>query len=484
VTNGLILPCDETAGRPSAANACPDRRGTLIATVAGSSLAFIVGSIVNVALPSMQETFGAGASGAQWIVNAYLLPLGALVLIGGAIGDHYGRKRVFQVGLAVFIIACLLCAAAPSFPVLLLGRALEGVGAAMIAPNSLAIIADGFSGRERGRAVGTWAAAGAGAGALAPVLGGLLVDGPGWRWTFVAVIPVAAYAFVVAARSVRESRADRGERAPLDWLGAGLAGTGLFALIWALIAMPERGTTRDVIGALVAGVVLLAAFLAVERRKGDGAMTPLALFADSSFSGLSLLTFFLYAALGGLMVLLPYVLIRDVGYGATAAGAALLPLPVLLGVLSRTAGGALADRIGTRSILTVGSLLVCFCFVLLSLMPADGVSYWRDVLPGLVVLSLGMSASVAPLTSAVLSSAGDRYSGVASGVNNAVARIAGLVATALLGLVLLGPVESLAAGFAAAALAGAGLSVLSAASAFILIRPEVVGARGSRAEEK
>ena len=347
----------------------------------------------------------------------------------------------------------------------------------MVAPTSLAIIADGFSGKARGRAVGTWAAAGAAAGALAPLFGGMLVDGPGWRWTFVAVVPLGIYAFVVAGSSVRESRADRIERAPLDWLGAGLVAAGLFALIWALIAMSERGATGAVVVALIVGLGLLAAFLAVEWRKGDGAMTPLALFANSSFSGLSLLTFFLYMALGGLLVLLPYVLIRDVGYAATAAGAAILPFPLVLGLLSRSAGGALADRLGTRSILTGGSLVVAAEFFLFSRMPADNVGYWRDIFPPLVVLAVGMAASVAPLTSAVLASADDRYSGVASGVNNAVARIAGLVATALLGLVLLGSPDSLATGFAAAASVGAALSLLSAASAFLLLRTDTVEAK-------
>lgn len=472
MSTALIPPCDETAGRP-ARRACPDQRGTLAATIAGSSLAFVMGSIVNVALPAMQESFGAGATGAQWIVNAYLLPLGALVLIGGALGDHYGRRRVFQAGLAIFTVACLLCALAPNFPILLAGRVLEGIGGALVAPTALAIIADGFSGAERRRAVGTWAAAGAAAGALSPVLGGLIVDGPGWRWTFAAVIPLALYAMLAAHRSVRESRADRGERAPLDWAGASLAAGGLLALIWGLIALPDRGATLPVTVALLAGAALLAAFVALEWSKGDRAMTPLALFAQSTFSGLSLLTFFLYMALGGLLVLLPYVLIRDIGYGASLAGAAILPFPLIMGLLSRSAGGALVDRFGTRSLLTAGSLLVAAGFLLFARLPAEGAGYWRDIFPALVVLALGMAASVAPLTAAVLSSAGERYSGVASAVNNAIARVAGLIATALLGLVLLGSAQSLAAGFAQAALAGALLSILSAASAFLLVRAEV-----------
>ncbi|MEJ6393499.1 MFS transporter [Gymnodinialimonas sp. 2305UL16-5] len=475
MTNALPLPC--TGEPPSLAHPsddCRDKRGTLIATIVGSSLAFVVGSIINVALPAMQDEFGVGPTGAQWIVNAYLLPLGALVLIGGAIGDHYGRKLVFQTGMIIFSLACVLCAVAWSFPVLMIGRALEGVGAAMIAPTSLAIIADGFSGRERGQAIGTWAAAGAAAGALAPLLGGVIVDFAGWRWAFVAIVPVAIYGLWVAQGAIRESRADEEARAPLDWLGAGLIAMGLLALIWSLIALPERGATRNVLAAGALGIALVAAFLAVEHRKGDNAMTPLRLFGSATFSGLSLLTLFLYMALGGLLVLLPYVLIRELGYGATAAGAAILPFPLILGLLSRIMGGTLADRIGTRMILTIGSLLVGGGFLLFARVPNTDVSYWQDILPALVVLALGMAASVAPLTSAVLASAGDRYSGVASGVNNAISRIAGLIATALLGLVLIGSSEDLTAGLASAAWAGAALAMASALSAWIMVNPKSV----------
>ncbi|THJ66313.1 MFS transporter [Arthrobacter echini] len=436
----------------------------------GSSLAFVVGSIINVALPQMQQEFEAGATGAQWIVNAYLLPLGALVLLGGALGDKYGRRRIFLAGLVIFAVACVLCAVAWSFPVLLLGRVLEGVGAAMLAPTSLAILADGFSGRERGAAIGTWTAASAAAGAAAPLLGGVIVDVAGWRWAFVLMVPLSLIALVVAFRSVRESRADAEESAPLDWVGAILSGVGLFALIWALIALPDRGPTGVVWGALGLGILLLGAFVLVEHRLGDAAMTPLVLFTIRTFSGLSILTFFLYAALGGLMVLLPYVLIEEIGYSATGAGAAILPFPLLMFLLSRFVGGTLSERFGTRTLLTVGSSLVAAGFLLLSAVPPMDVSYWRHILPGLVVLACGMATSVTPLTTAVLNSVGQRYTGVASGVNNAISRIGGLVATGLLGLVLIGSADNLLEGFAAAAWVGAGLALLSAVTAFLLVR--------------
>ena len=471
MTGALTPPCDETAAlAPSESSAQFDPKGTLLATILGSSLAFVVGSIINVALPAMQTEFGVGPTGAQWIVNAYLLPLGALVLMGGALGDSYGRKRLFEAGLVVFAAACLLCAVAWNFPVLMIARALEGIAAAMIAPTSLAIIADAFTGPERGKAIGTWAAVGAAAGALAPVAGGLIVDVAGWRWAFVAVTPIALYALYVARKSVRESRAPREDCAPLDYSGAALITASLLALIWALIALPDQGANPVTLTALCVGLVLLAGFLGVEHRKGDAAMTPLRLFSRASFLGLSLLTFFLYAALGGLLVLLPYVLIQELGYSATAAGAAILPFPLLLGLLSRSVGGTLATRLGTRTILTIGTILVALGFGLFAQVPATDISYASHILPPLVVLALGMAASVAPLTTAVLQSAGARYSGVASGINNAIARIAGLVATALLGLVLLGAPGTLVTGLTQAAWAGVALSVLSALSAWALLR--------------
>ncbi len=469
-------PCDETAAAKAGSEGT-GRTGTLVATVMGSSLAFVVGSIVNVALPAMQREFGVDAAGAQWIVNAYLLPLGALVLLGGALGDHYGRRKAFLVGLIVFLLGCLGCALAPAFWALLVARAVQGVGAALVAPTSLAIIAAAFSGAERGRAVGTWAAAGAAAGALAPVAGGWAVDNLSWRWAFGAVVPLAALTLLVAARTVPESMAEEGERTPLDWLGAGLAVLSLLLLIWALIAGPGRGWIAPaVLAALVGGTALLAAFLWTEHRKGRRAMMPLAVFARPTFSGISLLTLCLYMALGGLLVVLPYMLIQSFGYSATAAGAAILPFPLVMGLLSRFVGGTLAERVGTRPILTVGSLLVAGGFALLAFVSPERPDYWTEILPGLVVLALGMAASVAPLTSAVLASAGERYSGVASGINNAISRVAGLIATALLGFALAEEGQALVGAFAAAAWGGAALAVASAASALLLVRSEAVEA--------
>ncbi|WP_048308304.1 MFS transporter [Halomonas sp. PR-M31] len=473
MATALTPPCDESLRTRSDHTPCSRKRGVLAATILGSSLAFVVGAIINVALPAMQTSFATNAAGAQWIVNAYLLPLGALVLMGGALGDHYGRKRVFLLGLVVFTFGCLACALAPNLTLLLAARALQGVGAALLAPNSLAIIAASFSGEARGKAVGTWAAVGAMAGAAAPVLGGWLVDVASWRWAFLIVVPPAAAAFLIGRWAITESRENARITAPLDWLGAALATAALGVLIWALIAFPERGIVDPaVLLAFMMGAILVVAFLIVEHRKGSRAMMPLALFATSSFAGISLLTLFLYAALGGLLVLLPYTLISGFGFTATAAGAAILPFPLTMGLLSRYTGG-LAQRIGIRWILTIGPLGVAVGFALIARLPAQDFNYWSDIFPALLIIAVGMAVSVAPLTTAVMNSVADDFVGVASGVNNAIARSAGLIATALLGLVLIDAGkgdDALIDGFAGAAFVGAGMAAVSALAAALLIR--------------
>ncbi|MEM8825945.1 MAG: MFS transporter [Pseudomonadota bacterium] len=436
-----------------------------------------MGSIINVALPVMRADLSTDAAGAQWIVNAYLLPLGALVLVGGALGDHYGRKRLFLIGLATFTLATLGAALSPTLLPLLAARALQGVGAALLAPNSLAIIADAFSGEARAKAVGTWAAAGAIAEAAAPVLGGWIIDVAGWRWAFGIVVPPALIGAVVAWRSIGESTADGAEAAPLDLSGAALISLALAALVWALISFPDRGMGDPaVLAAFIGGAVLSLAFLTVEARKGDAAMLPLGVFGSRSFSGISLLTLFLYGALGGLLVLLPWVLIERFGYSAKQAGAAILPFPLLMGILSRSAG-PMALKIGIRRTLTFGPLLVAAGFALFALTTREAAGYWTGIFPALVTIALGMAASVAPLTTAVMNSVEDRYVGVASGVNNAISRTAGLIATAFLGFVLAGSADGgadLLPGFRAAAGFGAALAAGGALLAFLMIREDAV----------
>ena len=464
-------------------------KGTLAATILGSSLAFVDGSVVNVALPAIERDLASsGASGASiaWLVNAYLLPLGALVLVGGVAGDRHGRKRIFLAGVAAFSAASLACALAPGFGWLLAARALQGVGAALLVPASLALLGAAFEGEARGRAVGTWAAASAVAGVVGPVVGGWLIDAVGWRAIFLVNLPIAAAAAWLAWRKVDESRDD--DPAPLDLVGATLATLGLGLATFGLTALAAHGGAAArhgdaVVGgaALAAGAAALVAFVLVEARLGRRAMMPLALFGTSAFVGVTLLTLCLYAALSGMVVLLPYLLIRNAGWAATAAGAALLPLSLAMGLGSRAAG-KLAERVGPRMLLTIGPLIVAAGFALFLRIDAGPVRYWTDVLPALAAVACGLTLSVAPLTAAVIAAVDAAHVGAASGVNNATARVAGLLATALLGYVLVadagGP--AFVGRFHGAAIIGAVLALAAAASAFFLCAP-ISGSRGRRA---
>ncbi|APE27250.1 MFS transporter [Aurantiacibacter gangjinensis] len=463
-------PCDETQGRQGSGT-CPSQTGTLIATVLGSSLAFVMGAIVNVALPQMQTDLGTDAAGLQWIVNSYLLPLSALVLVGSALGDRYGRKRFFMLGLWLYAAATVACVFAPGLEWLLAARAVQGLGAALIAPNSLAILADAFSGEERGKAVGSWAAAGAIAGAVAPLAGGVVVDWQNWRWAFAIVLPLAAAALAFGYRSIAESREDEEDCAPLDIPGAVLVTLGLGAAVYGLVALPESGFAAANLGALGLGLAALAGFVVVEHKKGQKAMLPLGIFGSRSFTGISLLTLLLYAALGALLVLLPLMLINAYGYSATGAGAAMLPFPLIMGLLSRRVGG-LATKLGIRRTLTIGPVLVGAGFALMAIMNGPEASYWTGILPGLIVMALGMATSVAPLTTAVINAVADRFTGIASGVNNAISRTAGLIATALLGFVLTGgeaDPQTLVSGFSQTAWVCSALAFGAAACVWFLV---------------
>lgn len=438
-------------------------RLALFATILASSLAFIDGSVVNVALPSIAQDYGAGAAELQWTINAYLLPLSALLLMGGAAGDHFGRRRLLIGGTALFTIASVCCALAPSLPMLLAARAGQGVGAALLMPNSLAILGNAFSGEARGRAIGTWAAVGAIAGAVGPPLGGWLIEVAGWRSIFFLNVPVALGAILIAWRYVAESATGR---QPLDWGGALLATAALGSLTWALtLWSAEAVTGLGVWAGLALGLVLLSLFLGVEHRRGDRAMMPLALFGARAFVGLSLLTFLLYGALGGLLVMLPYLLIVAGGYSPLHAGMALLPLPAVIGVASRLMG-RVTEQVGPRWPLTLGPLVTGLGFVLLVRVDPQG-GYWTSVLPGLVVISLGMAGAVAPLTTAVLSSVDQHHTGTASGFNSAIARTGGLIATALAGSVIALTGADLVAAFQAAAWIGAALAGVSALAALV-----------------
>ena len=473
MSNAAVAPSEAGFAHAARPQACAHPRPILAATILGSSLAFIDGSVVNVALPAIQHDLGADAANLSWVVNAYLLPLGALILLGGAAGDHFGRRRLFVLGLVLFALASLLCALAPGTGWLLAARGAQGIGAALLMPNSLAILGSAFSGEARGRAVGIWAASGALAAAGAPLLGGWLVDAFGWRTVFLINLPIAAVALVLARRYVPELR-ERGADAttkPLDWIGAALAAAALLLLTWALTdATHGAGQSPATMGAVAVGGLLLGGFVAFELRLGPRALVPLAEFASRTFVGLSLLTFFLYASLGGLLVLLPYLLIQHEHYSATAAGAAILPLPIAIGLLSPLAGRQ-AERHGGRWLLAGGAAVVALGFVLFGLHPSRPLAYMRDLLPALLLVAIGMAACAAPLTATVMASVDSRHVGAASGFNSAVARIAALVATASVGYVFALPPDALQGGFASAAWVGAGGALLASICAAVLIRP-------------
>jgi EmrB/QacA subfamily drug resistance transporter len=443
-----------------------DPRWTLAACVLASSLSFVVGSVLNVALPAIRASYGAGAAEVQWVVNAYLLPLSALLLLGGALGDRHGRRRMLLLGTGLFAAASLVRALAPSLNILLLARGVQGVGAAMLLPNSLALLNAAFQGEKRGRAVGIWASAGAATAALAPLLGGWLVDRAGWPSIFYINLPLAAAAMLLAIRFVDESRDAHAART--DYAGALLATAGLGATTYGLTLWSSSGAlTIFALATIVIGLVLLALFLWVESRCGERAMMPLAMFADPCFSGLNLLTLLLYGAFGAAMLLIPYVLIEAAGYSPVQAGMALLPLPILL-TLGSPLMGSLAARIGPRWPLTIGPLVVAAGMLLGQRITTDA-SYWTTTFPAMVVMATGMAIAVAPLTASVLGSVDERHTGTASGFNSAVARTGGLIATALLGIVLSRQGAALIVGFHLALIGSAVAAVAASAAAIFLV---------------
>lgn len=447
-------------------------RWVLVTTVLGSGMAMLDSTVVNIALPAVGRDFGASFAGLQWTINAYTLTLAGLILLGGSLGDRFGRRRVFVVGVVWFAAASALCGLAPSIEVLVGARALQGVGGALLTPGSLAIISASFHGRDRAAAIGAWSGLAGIAGAIGPFVGGWLVEWT-WRAAFLINLPLAVVVLVVALRHVPESRDEQAAQ-HLDVPGTVVAVLGLGALTWALTAAGTDGASGPVLGVGAVGVVALALFVVVERRSRSP-LVPGDLFADVRFTAANVVTLLVYAALGVLFVLLVLQLQVVAGFSPLAAGTAMLPVTALMLLLSARAG-ALAQRVGPRLPMTVG-LTVAAGGMLLLLRVGPGATYLTDVLPAVVVFGLGLSATVAPLTATVLDAADDRHAGVASGVNNAVARAANLLSVALIPAVAgiagadYAEPAAFSAGYHRALVIAAGLLLGGAVLSVTLLRP-------------
>jgi EmrB/QacA subfamily drug resistance transporter len=468
----------ENGGKGGVAFESAAGRWLLVVAVAGSGMAFLDGTVVNVALPDIGRDLDATTGSLQWILNGYLLTLASLILLGGSLGDRYGRRRVFVIGVGVFTVASLLCAAAPNTETLIGARLLQGIGGALLTPGSLAIIEASFRPGDRARAIGAWSGLGGVATAFGPLLGGWLIGAISWRAIFIINLPIGIFVAWAATRHVPETR-DPMAGGRIDAAGAVLAALGLAGATYALIEAPEMKTPALVYAAAAIGFAAIVGFFVVERRSANP-MLPLEIFRSRQFSAANAVTFVVYAALGGFFFLLVAFLQISLGYSPIAAGAASLPVTFLMLLFSARAG-ALAQRIGARLPLTLGPLIIA-AGLLLMLRLDESSSYLTGVLPGVLVFGIGLTLVVAPVTATVLAAADSRHSGIASGVNNAVARVASLLAVAVLPLVagitgdsFYDP-EKMTSGFHMAMFVCAALAALGGALAWLTISPEVLHA--------